>query len=49
MRNMMPHASTTSCMNLSESIIFVGSPLFLSTTVICMYRSSPISTNSDVR
>ena len=47
--NVTSHASTSSCMKRSWMITFVGLPLFLSTTAICMYRSNPKSTKTLVR
>ena len=49
MRKESNQARTINCVILSRRIIFVGSPLFWSTTAIWMYLSKPTNTNTLVR
>ena len=43
------HIAITNCRKWSEYSIFVGSPLFSSTSVSCIYLSKPRITKTEVR
>ena len=49
MRKESSLARTINWVILSRRIIFVGTPLFRSTTAKCMYHSKPTNTNTLVR